>query len=65
MKHARTRYLPLVIIAAIMSAVLMRVLVSQHMPDNLIGGTMGLSIGLAIVGLIRIKKGGRRCATTS
>lgn len=65
MKHARTRYLPLVIIAAIMPAVLMPVLVSQQMPANLIGGTMGLSIGLAIVGLVRIKKGGGRCATTS
>ena len=65
MKHAKTRYLPLVIIAGIMPAVLMPVLVSQHMSDNLIGGAMGLSIGLAIVGLVRMKKGGGRCATTS
>jgi len=65
MKNARTRYLPLVIVPAIMPAVLMPVLVSQHVPDNLIGGAMGVSIGLAIVGLVRMKRGGGRCATTS
>jgi len=42
----------------------MPVLVSQHVPDNLIGGAMGVSIGLAIVGLVRMKRGGGRCATT-
>ena len=65
MKRARTLYLPLVIIPAIMPAVLMPVLVSQHVPANLIGGAMGISIGLEIVGLVRMKKGGGRCATTS
>ena len=65
MKRARTLYLPLVIIPAIMGAVPMPVLVSQHVPANLIGGAMGISIGLAIVGLVRMKKGGGRCATTS
>lgn len=65
MTNARARYLPLVIVPAIMPAVLMPVLVNQHVPDNLIGGAMGVSIGLAIVGLVRMKRGGGRCATTS
>ncbi|RMB39194.1 hypothetical protein C8J47_0118 [Sphingomonas sp. PP-F2F-G114-C0414] len=65
MKNARTRYLPLIIAPAIMPAVLMPVLVSQHLPDILIGGAFGVSIGLAIVGLVRMKRGGGRCATTS
>ena len=65
MKNARTRYLPLVIVPAIMPAVVMPVLVSQHVPDNLIGAAMGISIGLAILGLVRMNRGGGRCAATS
>ena len=65
MKNARTRYLPLVIVPAIMPAVVMPVLVSQQVPDNLIGAAMGISIGLAILGLVRMKRGGGRCAATS
>lgn len=65
MKNVRTRHLPFVIVPAIMPAVLMPVLVHQHVPDNLIGGAMGVSIGLAIVGLVRMKRGGRRCATAN
>ncbi|RYF11015.1 MAG: hypothetical protein EOO77_20330 [Oxalobacteraceae bacterium] len=65
MKNARTRYLPLVIVPAIMPAVVMPVLASQHVPDTLIGAAMGISIGLAILGLVRMKRGGGRCAATS
>ncbi|KTT67963.1 hypothetical protein [Sphingomonas sanguinis] len=65
MKNARTRYLPIVIVPAIMPAVLTPLLVSQHVPDNLIGGAMGVSIGLAIVGLVRMKRGPGRCAKIS
>ncbi|MGN5375885.1 hypothetical protein [Sphingomonas hankookensis] len=65
MKNAKTRYLPLVIVPAIMPAVLMPLLVSQHVPANLIDGAMGVSIGLAIVGLVRMKRGRGRCAATS
>lgn len=65
MKNARTRYVPLVIVPAIMPVVVMPVLVSQHVPDNLIGAAMGVSIGFAIVGLVRMKRGGGRCAATS
>jgi len=65
MKNARNCYLPLVIVPAIMPAVVMPVLVSQHVPDNLIGAAMGISIGLAILGLVRMKRGGGRCAATS
>lgn len=65
MKIARTRYLPLVIVPAIMPAVLTPVLMSQHVPANLIGGAMGVSIGLAIVGLVWMKRGRGRCAKVS
>ena len=65
MKNARTRFLPLVIVPAIMPAAVMPVLVSQHVADNLIGAAMGISIGLAILGLVRMKRGGGRCAATS
>lgn len=65
MKNARTRYLPLAIVPAIMPAVLIPVLVSQHVPANLIGGALGVSISLAIVGLVRMKRGRGRCATAS
>lgn len=65
MKNARARYLPLIIFPAIMPAVLTPVLVSQHVPSDLIGGVMGVSIGLAIVGLVWMKRGRDRCAKVS
>lgn len=64
-KTPRTRFLPVVILPAVMPAVLMPAMVNHHVPDNLLGGAMGVSIGLAIVGLIWMKKGKRRCSTDS
>ena len=64
-KNPRSRFLPVFIIAAIMPAVLMPSIVSHHVSDNLLGGAMGFSIGLAIVGLVWIRKGGRRCSRDS
>ena len=56
------RLLPLVIIPAMLPAVLFPVLQSLHAPDAVLGGTMGVLIGLAVLGLIRITRD-TRCTT--
>jgi hypothetical protein len=58
-KNSRARFLPVVMFPAILPAVLMPVMVSLHVPANLIGGAMGFSIGLAIVGVACMAKGAR------
>jgi hypothetical protein len=55
-KNPKTRFLPIVILPAILPALLMPVLRSLEVPDSVLGGTMGFSIGLAIVGLIWMVK---------
>ena len=64
-KDPRARFLPLVILPAIMPAMLMPVVLNHHVSDGLLGGAMGVPIGLAIGGLVWMKKGGRRCSTDS
>ncbi len=59
MKNSKARFLPVVMLPAIMPAVLTPLLVNLHVPDSMIGGAVGVSIGLAIVGVIRMAKGGR------
>lgn len=60
-KNLKARFLPIVVITAVMPAILMPVMASSHMPSALIGATMGFSIGLALVGLVWMLKQKGRC----
>jgi hypothetical protein len=55
-KKPTARFLPIIILSAVTPAILMPVMTSSHVPDALIGATMGFSIGLAFVGLIWMVK---------
>lgn len=57
--NPRVRFLPIVMLPAIMPAVLM-LAARHHVPDTLLGAGMGVSIGLAIVGLVWMIRDGRR-----
>jgi len=59
-KNPKARFLPVIILPAIMPAILLPVL-SGHVPDSILGATMGFSIGLAIVGVAWMAKRKDRC----
>ena len=62
--NPRIRFLPIVMVPAILPAVLMPTM-RQYVPANLLAAAMGVSIGLAIVGLAWIIKGKRGSSTGS
>lgn len=57
--NPRVRFLPIVMLPAIMPAILMPAM-RYRLSDNLLGGMMGVSIGLAIVALVWMAKADRR-----
>ena len=63
-KNPKTRFLPIVILPAIMPALLMPVMRTLHAPDSEVGAAMGFFIGLAIVGLIWMLKPTSHHSTT-
>lgn len=58
----RRRFLPLILFPAVMPAILLPVLANHHLPDALLGLGTGISLGLALVGLVWIRQGKRRCS---
>ena len=62
-RNPKARFLPIVILPAIMPAVLLPVLVSIHAPDYVMGGAMGFCIGIAIVGFVWMLKSNNRHLT--
>lgn len=62
-KNPKARFLPIVIFPAVMPALLVPILRSLQAPDYVLGGTIGLCIGLAIVGLALMVKSNYRCST--
>jgi hypothetical protein len=61
-KYSNSRLLPIVIAPAVMPAILLPLMLASHVPDNVIGGTLGFFIGIAVVALAWMAKGGSRCA---
>ncbi len=59
--NSRVRFLPIVMIPAILPAVMMPAM-RNHLPVDLLAAAMGVSIGLAIIGLAWMIRGGRRCS---
>lgn len=62
-KNARVRFLPIVIVPALMPALLLPMLTRFHLPDSALGGSMGFFVGLALAGFIWIIKGKTGCST--
>jgi hypothetical protein len=62
--NPRVRFLPVVMFPSILPAVLMPAM-RQYVPANLLAAAMGVSIGLAMVGLAWMINGKRRCSTDS
>lgn len=62
-KNPKARFLPLVILPAVMPALLMPTRRSLQVPDYILGSTMGFFIGIAIVGFAWMIKGNSRCST--
>jgi hypothetical protein len=60
-KNPKYRLLPVVIAPAIMPAILLPLMLANHVSDNLIGGTLGFFIGLAIVALSWMAKSTSPC----
>ena len=58
--NSRVRFLPIVMIPSILPAVVMPAM-RNYVPANMLAAAMGVSIGLAIVGLAWMIKGGRGC----
>lgn len=61
-KNPKARFLPIVILPAILPAILLPTLRSLQVSDDVLGGTMGVFIGLAIVGLVWMVKSNNRCS---
>ncbi|MEA3039005.1 MAG: hypothetical protein QOE79_1518 [Sphingomonadales bacterium] len=61
-KSSNSRLLPVVLAPAVMPAILLPLMLANHVSDNVIGGTLGFFIGLAVVALAWMAKGGSRCA---
>ena len=61
--NPKARFLPIVILPAIMPALLLPVLVSIHAPDYVMGGAMGFFIGIAIVGFAWMLRSNHRRST--
>ncbi len=56
-KNPKARFLPIVVLSAIMPAILLPALRTLQVPDYILGATTGIFIGLAIVGLVWMVKG--------
>lgn len=63
--NSKTRFLPVVIFAASMPAILLPVMRSFDVPDFVMGFTIGSSLGLAILGLFWMIKGNRDCSAAA
>ena len=61
--NPKARFLPIVILPAIMPAVLLPVLMSIHAPGYVMGGAMGFFIGIAIVGFAWMLRSNHRRST--
>jgi hypothetical protein len=61
-KRPNSRLLPVAIAPAVMPAILLPLMLANHVPDNVIGGIFGFFIGLALVALGWMAKGRSRCA---
>ncbi|MDB5721634.1 MAG: hypothetical protein JWP15_2252 [Alphaproteobacteria bacterium] len=59
---SRARFLPILIMPAILPAMALPVMLSAHVPDSVLGATFGFCIGLSLVGLIWMARGKPRCA---
>ncbi|GGA37940.1 hypothetical protein [Sphingomonas psychrolutea] len=59
--NSRVRFLPIVMIPAILPAVVMPAM-RNYVPANMLAAAMGVSIGLAIVGLAWMIRGGCGCS---
>ena len=55
------RFLPIVIAPAVMPAILLPIMVSNHVPGDVLGATFGFFIGLAILALVWIAKRRSSC----
>ncbi|MEN2791603.1 hypothetical protein ABC974_18350 [Sphingomonas oligophenolica] len=55
-KNAKARFLPIVMLPAIMPAVLVPPMLLLHVPDYVLGIAMGVFIGLAGVGIAWMAK---------
>ena len=64
MTNPRVRFLPIVMIPAILPAVLMPAM-RPYVPADLLAVAMGVSIGLAIVGIAWMSKGRPRSPTNN
>jgi hypothetical protein len=56
------RYLPLMILPAVIAGALLPLMASGHVPDYVLGGTYGFVIGLSAVCLFWMAKNRARCA---
>ena len=61
-KKSNVRLLPIVILPAIAPAVLLPLVRSGHVPDYVLGGAFGFSIGLSVVALFWMAKRNSDCA---
>jgi hypothetical protein len=57
------RFLPLILLPAILPGALLPVLSSRHVPDNVLGGLFGFLVGLSAVGLFWIVRNKARAAS--
>ena len=59
---SNARFLPIVITAAVMPAILLPTMVSNHVSDDVLGATFGFFIGLAVLALVWMAKRRSSCA---
>lgn len=63
-KNPRARFLPLVVLPAILPATLLPMMSSHHLPDYVMGGTIGIFYGLSIAAFVWMFRGNSRCASS-
>jgi hypothetical protein len=61
-KKPNARYLPLMILPAVIPGALLPLMAGGPVPDYVLGGTYGFAIGLSAVGLFWMAKNRGRCA---
>jgi hypothetical protein len=64
-KKPNSRYLPVMILPAVIAAALLPLMARGQVPDYALGGIYGFVIGLSAVGLFWMAKNRRRCAPGS